>query len=179
MSESNHISDVGKKLVDVIAAEFSAAFKTVSKFPKIPRALQLPACFIELDDPAGVDTVNTKEIDVDHRWNIYLIAAPEKADATENIIILASQVASYVNQLRRVNPSCSNFKIISIEREHFKPELETLLAWKVEVSVNITDGYNVYEVTAQDIQPSDREVHFNFDGTGGAGNEGNYEEVTS
>ncbi len=167
------LTQVIDSVVDYLAEAFPD-FPTVEKYPRCRKKIPLPAILVEIGDFEEFENTGDDQLGVGCRFEARVILDPTLPDAEETVRILAAQVAQWLMTMERVNPHVSNFRIVDVSEDMFRPELRGYLVWLVEFAADINVG-NIYWAATL-AHPA--EIWVGHTPLVGAEHEDEYEEIT-
>ena len=117
---------------------------------RAPSALQLPALLLELTE-FEVDNANnpgTEQLPLIARFEARVIDTFDQDRTKINIRVLATQLAYYIHKNRRFhalnNHAVGPASVDRIEADHFDPDLDRYQVWRVDFSMQISIGENIW-----------------------------------
>lgn len=154
------LSELHQTILDKLKVQFSE-FKLIEFYRseqerKPPSIHQLPALLLELSE-FGVDTDNdwgAEQLPLIARFEARVLDTFEKPQAKINIRTLATQLAYFIFKNKRfhqyagakaVGPAC----VDEITRDYFYPHLESFEVWRVDFSMQIGIGENIWKEIGQ------------------------------
>lgn len=153
MSGDNNIPSVNiVALHDAIITQLAAQFpdvKTVADYPRLYKAVDLPALFLDLDnmDETAPDP-GTEQLRLRLRWSIICMVSNVRTDGTpcRDVRALAASVATFIYK-RRFMPYVGPARVTTIAPDAFNPDLDQYEVWRVEMETDLLQGVSAFDAS--------------------------------
>lgn len=145
---------------------------------KPPTINELPALFLEMDFEINLDgDSGSEQLPLIARIEARVIDSFERQNSKINIRSLATQVAYYIFKNKRFHAYNGSIAIGSasldaLAQDHFYPNLKSFEVWRVDFSIPILVGENIWKQTGETPTPV-----YSYTPDVGIGHEQDYQEV--